>query len=171
MERYLIDPRHVEVQVLGDNHGHIIHLGTRDCSLQRRHQKVLEEAPAPGLLRSRCSRPSARPPSRAASTSATPTPAPWSSWSTATGDFYFMEMNTRIQVEHPVTEMITGVDLVKWQIRIAAGERLTLQQKAIRIAGHAIECRINAEDPAKGFLPQAGIIELVPAARGHRRAR
>ncbi|MGI8587308.1 MAG: acetyl-CoA carboxylase biotin carboxylase subunit [Chloroflexia bacterium] len=159
LEKYLTAPRHVEVQVLGDNYGQIVHLGTRDCSLQRRHQKVLEEAPAPALrdvvVKAICA--------------AAVKGCKQIGYSNAgtleflvdrDGSFYFMEMNTRIQVEHGVTEMITGVDLVKWQIRIAAGEHLTLHQKEIRIAGHAIECRINAEDPAKGFLPQAGVIRL-----------
>jgi acetyl-CoA carboxylase biotin carboxylase subunit len=159
-ERYLENPRHVEVQVLGDNYGHLIHLGTRDCSIQRRHQKVLEEGPAPGLdpaLLDEIAKAAIKG-CRAINYSSAGTfeflvdPA--------TNAFYFIEMNTRIQVEHPVTELITGVDLVKWQIRVAAGERLTLQQKAIRITGHAIECRINAEDPSKGFMPQAGMIDL-----------
>ncbi len=159
LEKYLIGPRHVEVQVLGDGFGHIVHLGTRDCSLQRRHQKVLEEAPAPGL-------PDTLLKALGAASVKGCKSIGYSNAGTLeflvdrAGGFYFMEMNTRIQVEHGVTEMVTGVDLVKWQIRIAAGEALTLQQKAIRIAGHAIECRINAEDPAKGFLPQAGTIQL-----------
>ena len=159
LEKYLIGPRHVEVQVLGDNYGHIVHFGTRDCSLQRRHQKVLEEAPAPGLR---------EPVLRAIAAAAVKGCKSIGYQNAGTleflvdrdGAFFFMEMNTRIQVEHGVTELVTGVDLVKWQIRIAAGEHLTLQQKEIRIAGHAIECRINAEDPAKGFLPQAGVIDL-----------
>jgi acetyl-CoA carboxylase biotin carboxylase subunit len=159
LEKYLTAPRHVEVQVLGDNHGHIIHLGTRDCSLQRRHQKVLEEAPAPGLSDAVLK----------AIGAAAVRGCKYIGYQNAgtleflvdrDGAFYFMEMNTRIQVEHGVTEMVTGIDLVKWQIRIAAGLPLTVQQKDIRIAGHAIECRINAEDPAKGFLPQAGVIDL-----------
>ncbi len=159
VEKYLVGPRHIEVQVLADNYGHIIHLGTRDCSLQRRHQKVLEEAPAPDLPDS----------VRKAIGAAAVKGCKHIGYQNAgtleflvddAGGFYFMEMNTRIQVEHGVTELVTGVDLVKWQIRIAAGEPLTLQQKEIRIAGHAIECRINAEDPAKGFLPQAGVIDL-----------
>ena len=159
-ERYLTNPRHVEVQVLGDNHGHLIHLGTRDCSLQRRHQKVLEEGPAPGL------------PATLLDTIAKAAvkgcrAIGYSNAGTLeflvdpeSNSFYFIEMNTRIQVEHPVTELITGVDLVAWQIRLAAGERLTLQQKEVRIGGHAIECRINAEDPARGFMPQAGVVDL-----------
>jgi acetyl-CoA carboxylase biotin carboxylase subunit len=159
LEKYLISPRHVEVQVLGDGYGHIVHLGTRDCSLQRRHQKVLEEAPAPGLPESLL---------KAIGTASVKGCKHIGYQNAGTleflvdrhNNFYFMEMNTRIQVEHGVTEMVTGLDLVKWQIRIAAGEHLTVQQKEIRIGGHAIECRINAEDPAKGFLPQAGVIEL-----------
>ncbi len=159
-ERFLTNPRHIEVQVLGDNHGHLIHLGTRDCSLQRRHQKVLEEGPAPGLepaLLDEIAKIAVKG-CRAIGYSNAGTLE--FLLDTATHDFYFIEMNTRIQVEHPVTEMITGVDLVKWQIRLAAGEHLTLQQKAIRITGHAIECRINAEDPGKGFMPQAGMVDL-----------
>ena len=166
LERYLIDPRHVEVQVLGDSAGQIIHLGTRDCSLQRRHQKVLEEGPAPGLtpaLLEEIAQAAVRG-SRAIGYSNAGTleflvdPAG--------GAYYFIEMNTRIQVEHPVTELITGVDLVTWQIRIAAGESLTLPQEAIRIRGHAIECRINAEDARRGFMPQAGTVELYLAPGG-----
>jgi acetyl-CoA carboxylase biotin carboxylase subunit len=160
LERYLENPRHVEVQVLGDAHGNLIHLGTRDCSLQRRHQKILEEGPAPGL-------PAALLDEIARLAVKGCQAIGYSNAGTleflvdpATHTFYFIEMNTRIQVEHPVSELITGVDLVAWQLRVAAGERLTLDQKAIRIQGHAIECRLNAEDAARGFLPQAGRVDF-----------
>jgi acetyl-CoA carboxylase biotin carboxylase subunit len=159
LEKYLNRPRHVEVQVLGDNFGNVIHLGTRDCSLQRRHQKIVEEAPAPGL-----------PPKLADAIGAVAVKGSKAIGYTTVGtfeflldqhdDFYFIEMNTRIQVEHGITEMVTGVDLVKWQIRVAAGEELTLKQKDIKFTGHAIECRINAEDVTRNFLPGGGLIEL-----------
>jgi acetyl-CoA carboxylase biotin carboxylase subunit len=159
LEKYLNRPRHIEVQVLADNYGNVIHLGTRDCSLQRRHQKIVEEAPAPGL-----------PPKLAEAIGAAAVKGSKAiGYSTVgtfeflldgQGDFYFIEMNTRIQVEHGITEMVTGVDLVKWQIRVAAGEELTLKQKDIKFTGHAIECRINAEDVTRNFLPGGGLIEL-----------
>jgi acetyl-CoA carboxylase biotin carboxylase subunit len=169
MERYMLGMRHVELQVLADNYGHAIHLGERDCSIQRRHQKIIEEGPSPAvspelrlemgeiILRG------VRAIGYANAGTIEMLMAP-------DGRFYFMEMNTRIQVEHPVTEMITGVDLVKWQLRIAAGERLTVSQKDVRIRGHAIECRINAEDPTRDFLPSAGEIEffLPPGGPGVR---
>jgi acetyl-CoA carboxylase biotin carboxylase subunit len=159
LERYLNRPRHIEVQVLGDKFGNVIHLGTRDCSLQRRHQKIVEEAPAPGL-----------PPGLAEAIGAAAVKGSKAiGYSTVgtfeflldqSGDFYFIEMNTRIQVEHGITEMVTGVDLVKWQIRVAAGEELTLKQKDVKVTGHAMECRINAEDVTRNFLPGGGLIEL-----------
>jgi len=159
LERYLNRPRHIEVQVLADKYGDVIHLGTRDCSLQRRHQKIVEEAPAPGL-----------PPSvtEALGTAAVKGSKAIGYTTVGTfeflldqdGQFYFIEMNTRIQVEHGITELVTGVDLVKWQIRVAAGEALTLRQKDIKITGHAVECRINAEDVTRNFLPGGGLIEL-----------
>ena len=155
MEKFLENPRHIEIQVLADEHGNAIHLGERDCSMQRRHQKVIEEAPAPGLTREqidevglRCTDACRRIGYRGAGTF---------EFLYENGEFYFIEMNTRIQVEHPVTEMITGVDIVQEQIRIAAGKPLRFRQEDIHTRGHAIECRINAEDPYK-FTPSPGKI-------------
>ena len=145
MEKYLENPRHIEIQVLADGQGNAIYLGERDCSMQRRHQKVLEEAPAPGItedmrryIGERCVRACIEINYRGAGTF---------EFLYENGEFYFIEMNTRIQVEHPVTEMITGVDLIKEQLKIAAGQPLSIKQDEIHIRGHAIECRINAEDP------------------------
>ena len=163
MEKFLEDPRHIEFQVLADEHGNAIHLGERDCSMQRRHQKVLEEAPAPGItpeLRARmgkvCAEACVRIGYRGAGTF---------EFLYQGGEFYFIEMNTRIQVEHPVTEQITNMDLVAEQIRIAAGEPLSITQDDIVISGHAIECRINAED-AKTFMPSPGTITHYHAPGG-----
>ncbi len=164
MEKFLGAPRHIEIQVLSDTHGNAIHLGERDCSLQRRHQKVLEEAPAPGITdeeRERigkvCTEACQRINYRGAGTF---------EFLYQDGEFYFIEMNTRVQVEHPVTEMITGVDIVKEQIRIAAGLPLSFTQDDIKIKGHAIECRINAEDP-KTFIPSPGTVTRYHAAGGN----
>ncbi|MGI9951535.1 acetyl-CoA carboxylase biotin carboxylase subunit [Moorellaceae bacterium AZ2] len=158
LEKYIEEPRHIEFQVLGDTHGHIIHLGERDCSLQRRHQKVLEEAPSTALT------PELR---REMGEVAIKAAAAVEYFSAGTveflldkyGNYYFIEMNTRIQVEHPVTEQVTGIDLVKEQILIAAGEKLSYRQADIQIRGHALECRINAEDPAHNFRPTPGRVQ------------
>ncbi len=163
MEKYLENPRHIEIQVLSDGQGSAIHLGERDCSMQRRHQKVVEEAPAPGVnevmrrqIGERCVRACLELNYRGAGTF---------EFLYENGEFYFIEMNTRIQVEHPVTEMVTGIDLIKEQLRIAAGQPLSLTQEDINIQGHAIECRINAEDPQK-FLPSPGLIRHFHAPGG-----
>ncbi|MBP6261167.1 MAG: acetyl-CoA carboxylase biotin carboxylase subunit [Chromatiaceae bacterium] len=163
MEKYLENPRHVEFQLLADSQGHAIHLGERDCSMQRRHQKVVEEAPAPGITKEqrhtigeRCAEACRRIGYRGAGTF---------EFLYENGEFYFIEMNTRIQVEHPVTEMITGVDIVKEQILIAAGERLHYTQDDIQIRGHAVECRLNAEHPDT-FIPCPGRIEEFHAPGG-----
>jgi acetyl-CoA carboxylase biotin carboxylase subunit len=163
MEKYLQTPRHIEIQVLGDGQGNAIHLGERDCSIQRRHQKIIEEAPAPGITQEqreaigeRCAQACRDMRYRGAGTF---------EFLYENGEFFFIEMNTRVQVEHPVTELITGVDIVKEQLRIAAGQKLSFAQSDIKIKGHAIECRINAEDP-RSFMPCPGTITHFHAPGG-----
>ena len=163
MEKFLQTPRHIEFQVLGDGEGNAIHLGERDCSMQRRHQKVVEEAPAPGIteqqrqqMGERCAEACRKLKYRGAGTF---------EFLFENGEFYFIEMNTRVQVEHPVTEMITGVDIVKEQLFIASGMGLSYKQEDIKIRGHAIECRINAED-SKTFMPSPGTIDAYHAPGG-----
>ncbi len=156
LERYLPDPRHVEVQVLADAHGHVIHLGERDCSLQRRHQKLIEEAPAPAVdeaLRARIGTIATE-----AAAAVNYTGAGTIEGLLADGEYFFLEMNTRVQVEHCVTEMVTGIDIVKEGIRVAAGAPLSIAQEDVVLRGHAIECRINAEDASKNFAPAPGLI-------------
>ena len=156
IEKYLVEPRHVEIQVLGDHRGTIVSLGDRDCSVQRRHQKLIEESPSPGIP-PKIRRSLTRAAVRVAETVHYTNAGTVEFLVDQAGHHYFVEMNTRIQVEHGVTEMVTGADLVKEQIRIAAGERLTLPRE-VEARGHAIECRINAEDPAHGFRPSPGLI-------------
>ena len=163
MEKYLTNPRHIEIQVMADAHGNVVHLGERDCSMQRRHQKVIEEAPAPGITPEQrahigeiCTEACRRIGYLGAGTF---------EFLYENGEFFFIEMNTRIQVEHPVSECITGIDLIRAQILVAAGERLPFGQDDIRFSGHAIECRINAEDP-ETFSPRPGTVEAFHAPGG-----
>jgi acetyl-CoA carboxylase biotin carboxylase subunit len=169
LEKFLHTVRHVEIQVLADEYGHAIHLGERDCSSQRRHQKIVEEAPSPAVsaaLRKKMGNDALRGIRSIGYVNA----GTLEFLVEPSGRYYFIEMNTRIQVEHPVTELITGIDLLKWQLRIAAGERLTLKQRDVQFRGHAIECRVNAEDPAQNFMPAHGEVEyfLPPGGPGVR---
>jgi acetyl-CoA/propionyl-CoA carboxylase biotin carboxyl carrier protein len=157
VEKLIVDPRHIEVQVLADSHGNVIHLGERDCTIQRRHQKLIEESPSPAVdetLRARIGAIGVDAARAAGYRSA----GTVEGLLTADGEYFFMEMNTRIQVEHTVTEEVTGVDLVHEQIRVALGEPLSVTQADVQLRGHAIECRINAEDATKGFLPSPGLV-------------
>ena len=169
VEKYIVGPRHVEIQVLGDQHGTMLSLNERECSIQRRHQKMIEEAPSvavpPEIRRAMCETAV-----RAASAAGYYNAGTCEFLLDRDGKFYFLEMNTRLQVEHPVTELVTGIDLVQWQIRVAAGERLPFKQKEIVPRGWAIECRITSEDPANGFLPSTGHVSYlhVPSGPGVR---
>lgn len=169
LEKYISKPRHVEFQILGDRKGNIIYLPERDCSIQRRHQKLVEESPSPAV-NSKLRRKMGHAAVKAAKAVKYTTVGTVEFLLDNDGDFYFMEMNTRIQVEHPVTELISGIDLVKMQIKLAAGEKLNLDQDKIKICGNAIECRINAEDPDKDFLPSSGTISnyIIPGGPGVR---
>ena len=170
VERYLDDPRHVEVQVLADAHGNVVHLGERDCTIQRRHQKLVEETPSPAVdpeLRARIGA-IAIDAARAVGYRSAGT---IEGLLDTDGSYYFLEMNTRVQVEHTVTEAVTGIDIVREQVLVAAGEPLSVTQDDIALRGHAIECRINAEDVARGFLPDAGADHGLPRAGRDRRAR
>jgi acetyl-CoA carboxylase biotin carboxylase subunit len=164
MEKFLQRPRHVEIQILADGQGNAVHLGDRDCSLQRRHQKIIEEAPAPGIpddVREKVGAACVQ-----ACIDMGYTGAGTFEFLYEDGRFFFIEMNTRVQVEHPVTEMITGVDIVKEQLLIAGGQKLSIKQSDISFNGHAIECRINAEDP-RTFMPSPGLIKTFHAPGGH----
>ena len=169
IEKFIENPKHIEIQILADKQGNVIHLGERDCSMQRRNQKVLEEAPSPIMteeLRSKMGEAAVR----AAKVCGYRNAGTIEFLVDKNGSFYFMEMNTRIQVEHPITEAVTGVDLVKQQLLIASGERLSIKQEDIKYSGHAIECRINAENPALGFRPSPGVINSlhIPGGPGIR---
>jgi acetyl/propionyl-CoA carboxylase alpha subunit len=168
LEKFLDEPRHIEVQILGDNYGNIIHLYERECSIQRRHQKIIEESPSPAInnkIRKMMGEAAIK-----AAKVANYKNAGTVEFLYQNGEFYFLEMNTRLQVEHGVTEMVCGIDIVKWQIKIAYGEDLTLSQKDIKQRGHSIECRIYAEDPSRNFLPTPGIIRrmILPEGPGVR---
>ncbi|MCC5822204.1 MAG: acetyl-CoA carboxylase biotin carboxylase subunit [Phycisphaerales bacterium] len=165
IEKFLEHARHVEVQVLGDKHGNAIHLWERDCSMQRRHQKIIEEAPGPGIDRKKIEK-ICESAARLVKSANYAGAATVEFLMDEKQNFYMLEVNTRVQVEHPVTEMITGVDIVQMSIRVAAGEPIPYKQKDIQIRGHAIECRINAEDPDRDFMPSAGVIDRYRAPGG-----
>ncbi len=167
LEKLVVEPRHIEIQVLGDQHGNLIHLGERECSLQRRHQKVVEECPSPLMA----TMPELREKMGQAALKVARAAGYYNAGTVEfladqEGNFYFLEMNTRLQVEHPVTELVTGMDLVEWQLRIAAGEKLTVRQEDVAWRGSAIECRVYAEDPDQGFLPFPGKIRRLTEPQG-----
>src|ERR1043166_787679 len=170
IEKYVTAPRHIEMQVFADSHGNVVHLNERDCSLQRRHQKVIEEAPAPGMtsaLRAAMGR-AATEAARAVGYQGAGTVEFIADGARGLrpDGFWFMEMNTRLQVEHPVTEMVTGFDLAEWQFRVAAGEPLPVGQDAVPLDGHAVEARIYAEDPERTFLPSTGKVRALMLPSG-----
>src|SRR3954468_227701 len=165
VEKYIVGPRHVEIQVLGDTHGTMLSLNERECSVQRRHQKMIEEAPS-GAVTPELRRRMGETAVRAASAAGYVNAGTCEFLLDANGEFYFLEMNTRIQVEHPVTELVMGIDLVQWQLRIAAGERLPFTQQELTPRGWAIECRITSEDPANGFLPSTGRVHYLHVPTG-----
>ena len=170
VERYLVDPRHVEVQVLADGHGNVIHLGERDCTIQRRHQKLVEETPSPAVddeLRERIGAIAVE----AARAVGYRSAGTIEGLLSQEGEYFFLEMNTRIQVEHTVTEVVTGFDLIREQVLIAAGEPLWLRQEDVRLTGHALECRINAEDPFERLSAEPGEDHELPRARRAGRSR
>lgn len=165
LEKFLVNPRHVEVQLMADHHGHVIHFGERDCSVQRRHQKLIEEAPSPAVnpeLRAKMGKAAVRLARKVGYRSA----GTVEFLLDEDGSFYFMEMNTRIQVEHPVSELVTGFDLMKWMIRVAAGDEFDFTQSDVKVTGHAIECRINAENPERDFMPCPGRVFYYHAPGG-----
>ena len=165
IEKFIENPRHVEFQILADNYGNTIYLGERDCSIQRRNQKILEEAPCP-IMTEELRKKMGNAAIKAAKAVNYNNAGTIEFLLDKDFNFYFMEMNTRIQVEHPITEMVTGIDLIKEQIKIASGEKLEISQENVKIQGHAIECRINAEDPDRGFMPSPGTIELIHVPGG-----
>ena len=169
IEKYLESPRHIEFQILGDHHGAVVHLGERECSIQRRHQKLIEESPSP-VITDKLRRKMGALVVDAAQAVQYTNAGTFEFLMDDKGHFYFMEVNTRVQVEHPVTEFVTGIDIVKEQIRIAAGERLSFRQSDVTFTGHAIECRINAEDP-ETFAPSPGDDPRLQRSRRPRRAR
>jgi acetyl-CoA carboxylase biotin carboxylase subunit len=165
LEKLVVRPRHVEIQMLGDQHGNVVHLGERECSIQRRHQKLIEEAPSPAVdaeLRARMGAVAVRAAKAVGYTNA----GTCEMLLDQNGEFYFLEVNARLQVEHPVTELVTGIDLAQWQLRVAAGEPLDFRQEDIQVRGHAVECRIQAEDPFSRFFPSTGTITAVREPSG-----